>query len=169
MIASGCNSDVDEPVPAATNSPAPAKTVKPAAETAPGQPAVTAPALKPIAFDQFSSLIEPGTGCSFESAAQDLLFVATAGAASDAQAAEAVVDAGDGPQVLTASETGGYEALLDGARFTGKDGLVVAVRRDSSVSQSTGMETTAWPGSMEISVGDGPVTTYSGGQYSCGA
>ena len=125
-------------------------------------------ALRPIAYDQFSPLIEPGLGCSFEDADGNLLFVATAPDERDATA-EGVIDSGGGARVVEADATGGYNSLVEGGSFTGASGTAVTITRDGGEGTPEGIETTAWPARLVVRGEGGGQRAYDGGQWACGA
>ncbi|UVI39943.1 hypothetical protein [Qipengyuania spongiae] len=123
--------------------------------------------MKPIAHDEFSSLIEPGLGCGFETRSGDLVFVASA--PSDRKAvAEAVVKATTVPIVLEASRAGGYEALRNGGSFTNGMDFSVSIMRDPGEGRSGEIETTSWSASLTIRGEEGMERVYSDGTYTCG-
>ena len=146
-----------EPAPAPD--PAPSPTAPPAATPA-------ALDLQPMTYDEFSGLIEPGLGCSFQTG-EDVLFVATA-AMEPAEIAQGVAKLDGEPQVLTASEQGGYEALVDGATFASDSGLTLTVTRSSEEGTPGEIETTSWPAELLATAPDRADRRYTGG-YSCGA
>ena len=75
-------------------------------------------ALQPIDYAEFSTLIEPGLGCSFQAEADELLLVATAMDERE-DVAEAVVKTDAEAFVIKATQPGGYNALREnGATFT---------------------------------------------------
>ena len=146
-----------EPAPAPD--PAPSPTATPTATLA-------ALDLQPMTYDEFSGLIEPGLGCSFQTG-EDVLFVATA-AMEPAEIAQGVAKLDGEPQVLTASEQGGYEALVDGATFASDSGLTLTVTRSSEEGTPGEIETTSWPAELLATAPDRADRRYTGG-YSCGA
>ena len=125
-------------------------------------------ALRPIVYDQFSPLIEPGLGCSFEDADGNLLFVATAPDERDATA-EGVIDSGSGARVVEADTAGGYNALVEGGSFTGASETSVTVTRDGGEGTPEGIETTAWPARLVVRGENSGQRAYDGGQWACGA
>ena len=135
------------------------------------QPASAAPpefGLKPIAYDEFSLLVEPGLGCSFETKSGDTIFVATA--PDDRQAvAEAVVRSGATPVVLEADRAGGYAALQEGGSYSDGIDLSVTITRDPGEGTSNGIETTSWPARLTVRGEEGSKREYARGVYSCGA
>ena len=146
-----------EPAPAPD--PAPSPTVTPTAT-------LSALDLQPMTYDEFSGLIEPGLGCSFQTG-EEVLFVATA-AMEPAEIAQGVAKLDGEPQVLTASEQGGYEALVDGATFASDSGLTLAVTRTSEEGTPGEIETTSWPAELLATAPDRADRRYTG-SYSCGA
>ena len=125
------------------------------------------PGLQTISYDQLSSMIEPGLGCSFATEDDRLLFVATA-TMEPAEIAQGVIMAKDAPEVVTAQEEGGYEALVDGATFTATDGASVTITRTSEEGTPGEIETTSWPAELDYESGQGVKRRYIG-SYSCGA
>ena len=143
--------------------PAPASTQTPAATASTTAPALD---LQHMTYDEFSGLIEPGLGCSFQTG-EDVLFVATA-AMEPAEIAQGVAKLDGEPQVLTASEQGGYEALVDGATFASDSGLTLTVTRTSEEGTPGKIETTSWPAELLATAPGRADRRYIGG-YSCGA
>lgn len=124
--------------------------------------------LKPIVYDEFSPLIEPGLGCGFEAVSGDTIFVATA--PDDRYAvAKAVVKSGAAPVVLEADRAGGYEALQKGGSFSDGMDLSVTIRRDPGDGTLSGIETTSWPARLTVRGEEGLTREYARGVYSCGA
>ena len=146
-----------EPAPAPD--PAPSPTATPTATLA-------ALDLQPMTSEEFSGLIEPGLGCSFQTG-EDVLLVATA-AMEPAEIAQGVARLDGEPQVLTASEQGGYEALVDGATFASDSGLRLTVTRTSQEGTPGEIETTSWPAELLATAPDRADRRYTG-NYSCGA
>ena len=154
---------------AETPAPSAAETsAAPAAETS-TQPSAPAKPLEfeTMTYDEFSPLIESGTGCSFSTTDDILVLVSTAEVRPDA-VAKGVVKLNGEPQVVTASESGGYEALMDGASFTGADGLSITVTRTSDIGTTGEIETTSWPATLMAERSDGGTASYEG-IYGCGA
>ena len=146
-----------EPAPAPD--PAPSPTATPTATLA-------ALDLQPMTYEEFSGLIEPGLGCSFQTG-EDVLLVATA-AMQPAEIAQGVAKLDGEPQVLTANEQGGYEALVDGATFASESGLTLTVTRTSEEGTPGEIETTSWPAELLATAPDRADRRYTG-SYSCGA
>ena len=146
-----------EPSPAPDPAPSP---------TAPSKATLAALDLQPMTYDEFSVLIEPGLGCSFETG-DNVLFVATA-AMDPAEIAQGVAKLEGQPQILTASEEGGYEALVDGATFAADSGLTLTVTRTSEEGTPGEIETTSWPAELLTTAPNRADRRYSG-SYSCGA
>ena len=139
--------------------PAPSPTVSPTAT-------LSALDLQPMTYDEFSGLIEPGLGCSFQTG-EEVLFVATA-AMEPAEIARGVAKLDGEPQILTASEQGGYEALVDGATFASDSGLTLTITRTSEEGTPGEIETTSWPAELLAIAPDRADRRYTG-NYSCGA
>ena len=119
-----------------------------------------------MTYDEFSPLIESGLGCSF-SAADDTLLVATA-AMGEAVVAKGVVKLGGEPQVVTAQESGGYDALVDGATFSDDGGLSITITRTSEEGTPGEIETTSWPAEMVAGKSGQAPSSYTG-FWACGA
>ena len=125
-------------------------------------------ALQPIVYAEFSALIEPGLGCSFQAEADELLLVATAMDERE-DVAEAVVKTDAEAFVIKATQPGGYNALREnGATFTNGVDLSISIERDAGEGVPEGIESTVWPATM-ILRHDGMARTYTGGRWSCGA
>ena len=152
----------------APDAPATEATATPAPEPSQTADSDSDIALRPIAYDQFSPLIEPGLGCSFEDADGNLLFVATAPDERDATA-EGVIDSGSGARVVEADRAGGYSALVEGGSFTGASETTVTVTRESGEGTPGEIETTAWPARLVVRGEGGGQRAYDGGQWACGA
>lgn len=123
--------------------------------------------LRVIAYDEFSPLIEPGTGCSFQTSRGELVFVATAepGGSDNAQA---VINAGDGPRVLQ-GEAAGYEGLVEGGEFSGDGDISLTIVREDGAGTPGEIETTSWPATLTLTGKDGAERIYGDGVYSCGS
>ena len=138
----------------------------------PVQQTATAPdvalALQPIVYAEFSKLIEPGLGCSFQAETDVLLLVATAMDERE-DVAEAVVKTDAEAFVIKATQPGGYNAMREnGATFTKGSDLSIVIERNPGEGEPEGIESTVWPATMTVRQ-NGMKRTYTGGRWSCGA
>ncbi|MCV0383981.1 MAG: hypothetical protein K5799_11080 [Erythrobacter sp.] len=124
--------------------------------------------LEPLAYDEFSPLIEPGLGCSFDAQSGDTIFVATAPDNPEA-VAMAVIKAGTVPVLLEASDAGGYATLQSGGSFSNGMGLFVTITRNPDEGTLGEIETTSWPARLAVHSAEGLKREYAGGIYACGA
>lgn len=160
LALAACQSEA--PTPSSTDTavdPAGQPSAQPSASAAPV-------AFQSMTYEEFSPLIESGLGCSF-SADDETLLVATADL-GEGVVAKGVVKLDGKPQVVTAQESGGYDALVDGATFSGSDGLSLTVVRTSDKGTPGEIETTSWPAFMTAERVDGGTARYEG-IYGCGA
>jgi S1-C subfamily serine protease len=113
--------------------------------------------------DEFSAVVPPGFGCSFESV-EDLLVVAS-GPDDNTAGYDAAIKIGGEVIALTGQETGGFDALVDGGTFEGS-GVTVRIARSGDGRQA-GIETTAWDAHLEAER-NGRRSALTG-TWSCGA
>ena len=144
------------------------KGVAPVTTTVPPLSAIP-PGLSPLSYDQFSALIEPGTGCSFSSVDEKLMFVATA-PVDPAATAEAVISPEQvGPIVLRADTPGGYDALVKGGSFTDGTGHRIKITVEPGPAMRGEIETQSWIAELVYTAPGNARVTFSDGSWSCGA
>ncbi|WP_420605469.1 hypothetical protein [Novosphingopyxis sp.] len=131
----------------------------------------------------FGASIEPGRGCDFTSAANQILLVAAAPLGVNSRP-RAVVRLPGGVQSLDAMRDGGYNYLTEGPAFQNRQGLTITVVREDNVavpapvmpagtptpgSAAAGakMAAQSWPATMTV-ITEGAEQEYPQGVYSCG-
>ena len=154
-----------EPPADGTDSPQGPAPAESAGAPSVSDPAAASPALQPMVYDEFSTVVEPGLGCGF-SADDQTLFVATAEPRDDVRAEGAVKL--DGRLIsLTRTEAGGYNALAEGGSFRGDDGLTIGIVRAPGEGTPSGTETRAWDANLTV-MHDGGRAELPG-TWDCGA
>ncbi len=124
------------------------------------------PMLQNMEYQDFSTAIEAGLGCSFQSEPDGgTLLVATADPMTDTKG-EAVVKINDTPVILQ-FEGSDYDALAKGGNFT-SEALTVTVKRADGDGKRIGVETTGWSATMRVTQDEGGSNSYEG-TYACGA
>ena len=124
------------------------------------RPVVT---LQAMHFDEFSTVIEPGLGCAFEGG--DAVLLVASGADSPSGGHAGVVKINGQLMRLTSSETGGYDALVDGAAFS--DARMTVTVRLSGDAATEGYESTSRNGDLVLRYGS-TERSYPGA-WTCGA
>ena len=144
-------------------------TAPPAPSTpSPTVPEQAPPVLEPMVYEEYTSLIEPGLGCSFSTADERLLLVSTA-PMDESAIAEAVVKRDGKTMVLRAQDAGGYDALVNGATFAGEGALSARVERLPGEGTPGEIETTSWPATLTVMAHGETGTVYPEGKWNCGA
>ncbi len=124
------------------------------------------PMLQNMEYQDFSTAIEAGLGCSFQSEPDGgTLLVATADPMTDKKG-EAVVKINDTPVILQ-FEGSDYDTLAKGGNFT-SEALSVTVKRADGDGKRIGVETMGWPATMQVAQDEGGSNSYEG-TYACGA
>lgn len=140
----------------------------PEREPEPLAPGGSGPQLQPMRFEEFSTVIEPGLGCSFALRDSDAaLFVASAGD-ERSERPQGLVKLRDTLVPLRSDSAGGYQALVGGAGMR-SEALSVRVDRAEGDGEQVGIETTRWPATLTVTQDEGGTTVYRPGWYSCGA
>lgn len=139
--------------------------------------------LEAVTNADFSSPREPGQGCTFTSAADELLLISSAAPGATSRP-RAVVRLGGSAQSLEAMRDGGYEYLTSGAAFQNARGMTVSiVRQDNAIQalpapvedvpaedgaeRASAAPVQAWPATLSV-ITEGAEQEYPGGIYSCG-
>ncbi len=150
--------------------------------------------LQPVTVANFNGTMEAGRGCTYTSAADELLLVSTASLGPNSRP-QAVVRLPKGVVQLEGMRDGGYEYLMSGPAFQDASGMTISiVRQDNGVSivpsapatsaatgaaaAGAGADAAAvpvrgaepaqsWPASMTV-ITDGAEQEYPRGIYTCG-
>lgn len=155
----GCGNE-ETPPPPAPDVGGPLEPAPPAPDTDGGRGGPIA--LEAMVFDEFSSVVEPGLGCSFDS---DVVLLVASAPAEASATAQAAIKHGGVLIPLRSDGAGGFDALRGGAHFEG-GGFEVVVTPHGDERQS-GIETVSRDADLTVRR-DGAEGAYPG-VWSCGS
>lgn len=139
----------------------PVEEPEPVEDAAADETAANGLALQAMAFTETDGVVEAGLGCAFISADDEALFYVD-------DTANAAVKLNGQVVALKTDGEAGYEAVEQGGSYA-SEALTVTIDRAEGEGETSGLETTQWPATLNVTQDEGGSRSYEDGRYSCGA